>query len=89
MRAITVENRPHGGLLHYLYDGVLQQVESLFTFQIARFRFAAMSIFEFSRRQAAVADHQPVRDTKEFGIGKFDPWPGVTIIKQNLETRIR
>ncbi len=45
-----------------------------------------MAVFEFARRQAAFADHQPVRDAEQFGIGEFDAWPRIPVIEQNLET---
>src|SRR6202034_2394469 len=52
---------------------------------VRRFGLAAMTIFEIPRSQAALADHDAMRDSHELRIGEFDPRTGVPIVEQYID----
>ncbi len=50
-----------------------------------RFGLAAMTVFETSRGQTPLPDHDPMWDAHELRIGEFDPRAGVPIVQQNID----
>jgi len=69
------------------YSAFLEQIESFFTVQIARFFVAPMAILEFVGFKTALRNDEPMRNTDQFGVGELHARSNIPVIKQYFVTK--